>query len=174
MTADFTPDRIDRALAIIAACGADPARWPDEDHASVLELAEDPAVAAALAEARRLDALIDGWATAPTANGIDAEAIAALPQQLPVSKPIAAPPPPPAPARGVRAWLAGSAMAAAAATMLILAIPQRVDPTALPIAGVGAETMASAGSAVTTTPGGAGDADFAAVFTPTADEEDLI
>lgn len=174
MTADFTPDRIDRALAVIAACGADPARWPDDERAGLLELADHPIIAAALAEARRLDVLIDGWAMAATVQGIDAEAIAALPQHQPVPKPIDAPPPPQNSAGGGRAWLAGGAMAAAAATLLILAVPQRIDPTGLPTPRAGAETMASAGSAVTATPGEAGDAAFAAVFTPTADEEDLI
>ncbi|KPF79723.1 hypothetical protein IP88_01410 [alpha proteobacterium AAP81b] len=153
MTPDLPPTDIDRALAVIAACGADPARWPAEERAALLALATHPAVAAALAAARRLDDLLGDWATAPVASHCDAAAIAALPQAAPMLAP--------------RRWLAGGAMAAAAAVALVLAMPARVDRST-------DDSMASAASAVAATPGEDGDAGFAAVFTPTADEEDLI
>jgi hypothetical protein len=52
----------DRALEIIAASGADPARWPDEERASIERLAEqDAGVAAALRRAAALDSAIAQW-----------------------------------------------------------------------------------------------------------------
>ena len=56
----------DRAFEIVAAYGANAARWPDDERAGVLALAAaDPELAAARANAAQLDTLLDDWALAP-------------------------------------------------------------------------------------------------------------
>ena len=56
-----------RALEIIAAYGADPARWPAAERAALRALAARPAVAAALVNAAALDGLLGDWARADVA-----------------------------------------------------------------------------------------------------------
>ena len=69
----------DRALEIIAVCGADAARWPVTEAATLLALAEnDVVVASALADARQLDGLLAYWAVASVSARIDLAAITRL------------------------------------------------------------------------------------------------
>ncbi len=151
----------DRALEIIAAYGADARRWPADDRAAVLALAGDPQVAAALASARALDAVLADWAAAPVMGSLDLAAITRQPQQRPVAH------------VARRGWIIGGAMAAAIAGVIALA-PAR-DTTSTQIASVSNLSNATVPSA--TVPGGPTGSDaeaFAYVFTPTADEDDLI
>jgi hypothetical protein len=144
------------ALAIIDSHGADPARWPEADRPALLALAAtDARVGAALAEARALDAMLGDWAGEVAPATFDLAAITRLPQEQ-LARP--------------RRWLAGGALAAAAAAALIVLAPMAGNvstPAAVPSAmasnqGVGGEVIGSDAEA------------FAEVFTPTADEEDLI
>ena len=50
--------QLERLLAVIDAHGADPARWPAAERASLEALARSPGVARQLAEARALDAVL--------------------------------------------------------------------------------------------------------------------
>ncbi|OYU15725.1 MAG: hypothetical protein CFE37_04100 [Alphaproteobacteria bacterium PA4] len=150
-----TPFTIEQALAIIAAHGGDAARWPDDARPGVLALAGDPAVAAALADARALDALLADWAGADAPlPALDVAAITALPQQR-------------APRR-LPLWLGGGAIAAALAAVLVLAMPEAAPPESQ----IAQSTATTAPSAAVT--GNDADVVFATVFTPTQDEEDLI
>ncbi len=152
---------IDRALEIIAAHGADARRWPADERAAVLALAADPQVAAALAEARDLDAMLADWAVAPAMGTIDLAAITRQPQQQAM------------PQTASRGWILGGAMAAAIAGVIALA-PAR-DTTSTQIASISSFSNATVPSA--TVQGGPTGSDaeaFAYVFTPTADEDDLI
>jgi hypothetical protein len=141
----------------LASHGADPARWPAEDRAALLALAgRDPAVAAALAEARELDLLLNDWAAAPAPlAGIDAGAITALPQQRPAVAP-----------RWRPALLAASLALVVAVGGWLGTDVQRTARTQTEIAAAAPPSAAAA----------AGEADlaFAYVFTPTAAEEDVI
>ncbi len=150
----------DSALAILASHGADPARWPQDVRAALLALAaRDPVVAAALAEARALDAALDGWATAPAPLlAVDVAAITSLPQARPRLRPAASGWRPALMAAGlalmlvVGSWLGAGARFGSDAAVSVAAAP---PPSA------GAEPAEA-------------DAAFAYVFTPTAAEEELI
>jgi hypothetical protein len=144
------------ALQIIESHGGDPLRWPEADRAALLALAaSDARIGTALADARVLDAMLDGWAGDVAPARFDLAAITAAPQEQ-VARP--------------RRWLAGGALAAAAAAVLIVLAPMAGDvstPASVPSAtasnqGIGGEVIGSDAEA------------FAEVFTPTADEEDLI
>jgi hypothetical protein len=144
------------ALQIIESNGGNPARWPEADRVAVLALAEvDAGVGRALAEARAIDAMLHDWASDVAPAQFDLAAIARAPQEKP------APP---------RRWLARGALAAAAAAAIIVLAPMAGNfstpatvPSATVIAtGAGSEAIGSDAEA------------FAEVFTPTADEEDLI
>lgn len=146
------------ACAILASHGADPARWPAENRAALLALAaSDAMVAAALAEARALDALLGDWASAPVPiKGVDAAAITALPQQ--------------GPARRATGWRPAAMAASLALVMAVGGWLGMADQfTAQPQTEIASAALPSAAAE-------AGDADlaFAYVFTPTAAEEDLI
>lgn len=149
---ELTPEA---AIAIIASHGADPARWPDEVRASLLALAaRDPQLAAALAEARALDADLAGWLAAPVP--LAAVDIAAITAQRQESVPVARR------AAGWRPALVAASLTMVLATAGWLAMPGTKSPDAAarpPLA------VAEAGDA---------DLAFAYVFTPTAAEEDLI
>ena len=146
----------DRALEIIAAYGADPARWPAEDRAAVLALAGKPAVAAALTDARALDALLGDWATAPVA-GVPFDATR-------LTSPVA-------PRR--RGWIAAAALAAAAAAAVIFGPTRTVTPT--PAAPqIAMNTPQTAMPSAMVSGEDSSDAGFAYVFTPTVDEDALI
>ena len=155
MTA-LTPEA---AIAIIASHGADPARWPADAAAPLLDLAaSDADVAAALADARTLDADLAGWlAATPALAVVDVAAITAMPQErpAPVSRP----------AFGWRPALLAASLTMMIATAGWLAMPGAPE-SASPIAS-------------TRSPSAVAEADetdlvFAHVFTPTAAEEDLI
>jgi hypothetical protein len=158
VTEDRAPEM--RALDVIASYGADPARWPAEERAAVLALASRPAVAAALADARALDALLDDWARAD---------VAAAPFDAAQLTPRAAPV---APARR-RGWLAAGAMAAAVAAAVVLTPMGAVtpQPDAPQVAMISPQTTVPSAT-VASEPGS--DAEFAYVFTPTVDEDALI
>ncbi|OYQ24714.1 hypothetical protein CHU93_15245 [Sandarakinorhabdus cyanobacteriorum] len=150
------------ALDIIASHGADPARWPADQRAALLALAaSDAAVAAALADARAIDAALTDWLNAPLpAMAVDVAAITAQPQQMPQQMPHAP---------ATRRWMPA---AVAASLALVVAVGGWLGLQ--PQSGNGAPTIAAA------TPPSAGveqaeaDAAFAYVFTPTAAEEELI
>lgn len=150
---------IDRALEIIASHGADARRWPVAESAQILAMAHDPRIVAALAEARSMDALLGDWAVDAAPDGrIDLSAITGLPQQRRQSQP------------AWRGWIAGGAVAAAVAALAVLA-PMRTASTTQ-IAMISNVTVPSA-----TVESGlaSSDADaFATVFTPTADEDEVI
>lgn len=59
MTTDERQDELQRLAAVLEAYGADPARWPAAERASLTALtAADPRAAALVAEARALDRLL--------------------------------------------------------------------------------------------------------------------
>ena len=154
----MTPER---ALEIIDAYGADSRRWPAEEREALTLLAmADPVVAAALAEARGFDTLLKGWASdvAP-ASPIDAEAL--IPRVA-------------TPARRT-GWLLGAAMAAAL-TGLLVTTPWNRAPQG-PAVTIAANDIPN----VSPVPSATGESEalaetevFATVFTPTADEDQLI
>ena len=148
-----------RALEIIAAMGADSARWPDDERAGVLALASRPAVAAALAAAASLDALLGDWACAEvTTAPFDAARLVPAPVVVSV--------------RPRRRWLAAGAMAAAVAAAAVLTPIAAVSPPN-PAAQVAAVSPLPVPSATAGSDDGS-DAEFAYVFTPTVDEDALI
>ena len=72
----------DRTHEIIGAYGGNPDRWPESERAVTLaQVAADPALRATLAEARGLDAVLDGWARRDF--GGDAAAVAERVLRLP-------------------------------------------------------------------------------------------
>lgn len=147
------------ALELIAAYGADAARWPQDRREAVLAFAaSDAAVADALAEARRLDALLAGWARDVPARSFEVDAL------LPAGRPVAAP------VRGWRAprWLGGGALAASVAVALLLGLGGQQQDFAVRDGGTPSPALESASGQPESMD------DFALIFTPTADEEDLI
>jgi hypothetical protein len=150
----------DRALEIIAALGADRARWPADERDAVLALCGRPRVAAALAEAASLDALLGDWARAD---------VAAAPFDSAALVPPAAVA---APALRPRRWLAAAALAAAVAAAVVLA------PIVGPAPVAGPQRVQTVSETPVPSATGAGedgdDAAFAYVFTPTVDEDALI
>jgi len=154
----------ERALAIIAAYGAASYSWPADERAAVQELAiADPAVAAALAEARSLDALLAGWAGA-AAPGTPIDIATLMPAQA--ARPL----------RHHRVWWAGAA-AAAAVIALVLQLPPDSSTSVTAPAAVAVASIAHSTPALTAAGQSQAGADaeaFAAVFTPTADEDQLI
>ncbi len=144
------------ALEIIASHGADPARWPADVRGALLDMVDDAAVAAALADARALDALLADWADAPAEGAIDVAAITALPQQGMA----------PRRAAGWRPALLAASLALVVAVGGWLGLSGSMN-----VAG-GARVAAVSPSAEPAV--GEADVAFAYVFTPTAAEEDLI
>jgi hypothetical protein len=169
---DFEAQRAE-ALAVIGAYGADAARWPVERRAAVLALAaSDLVVAEALAEARRLDALLCGWAGDVPVRRFEAAALLpAAAVGLPVRQ------------RTLR-WLGGGAIAASVALAVLLGVPgPQGTGTGTGLGGGGPETelVASGGGDISrqvSLGSASGQSEpiegFALVFTPTAYEEDLI
>jgi hypothetical protein len=157
----MTPER---AFEIIDAYGADSARWPDEARAALLALAaSDADVAAAVAQARRLDAVLGGWAGDVAPREFDLAAITRTPQETPAATRKG-----PLPLR----WITGGALAAAVAAGLIILAPMQraADPV---VASLSPEKSAPSAAATGKAIGNEADA-FASVFTPTPDEEELI
>jgi hypothetical protein len=154
----------ERALEIIDAFGADSRRWPAEEREALTLLAmADPAVAAALAEARGFDTLLKGWATdvAPAAP-IDAGTLIPAPVRAAT------------PSRGASWWLGGAI--AAALTGLLVTTPWSQAPQG-PAVTIAANDIPN----VSPVPSATGESEalaetevFATVFTPTADEDQLI
>jgi len=149
------------ALELIAAYGGDVARWPLEARTGVLALAgADPVVAAALADAQALDTLLAGWAADVPGRQFEAAALIPMSRELP-------------PARRLRArWFAGGTLAASVAAALLLVMPgqQLAEPAGQEFAGQVSSQVSlglASGQAVSMD-------DFALIFTPTADEEELI
>lgn len=137
---------IDRAIEIIDAYGADPARWPDEERLQAQTLAVHPRVAAALADAASLDRDLALWASRPVPLGdplgAAAVALAARPARV-------------MPWR----WAAGGGIAAALLAGFLLITPQTVAVK---------EPSVSVASSVSD------EQAFASLFTPTPDEENSI
>ena len=148
------------ALAILASHGADPARWPAQDRAALLALAgSDAAVAAALADARALDAMLASWAAAPVPPArIDTAAITGLPQLRPVQA---------GPVRGWRPALLAASLALVVAVGGWIGFAGQYDRQA-------ATEIATAPPSSAGVVAGEADLAFAYVFTPTAAEEDVI
>lgn len=138
-----------RAGEIIAAYGADPARWPDAERATALGVvAASPALRAAQAAAAVLDADLAAWATAPVAPG-DAGVAAARATPRP---------------RPYLRWAGGTGIAAAVAAGLVLLAPvHRPAPSAARVATLAAPAAGTYDAAA-----------FAQVFTPTPDEEQVL
>lgn len=61
MTDSFTPARF---AALAEAYGSVVARWPEAVRAEALVMAREPAMQAILADAERLDAMLDAWRVA--------------------------------------------------------------------------------------------------------------
>ncbi|MCW5729375.1 MAG: hypothetical protein KIT20_01360 [Alphaproteobacteria bacterium] len=79
--------RLERLQQIIDAYGADPARWPGAELAAAEALLARSAEArAALAEARRLDDMLDAW-TAPAPDPWAAQRIAGAAHELAQRRP---------------------------------------------------------------------------------------
>ncbi len=147
-----------RALEIIAAMGADPARWPADERAHVAALASRPMIVAALREAAALDALLDDWAQ-PGVAAMPFDAAALIPAAS-----VAA-----APAQQRRWWAAGAVAVAVAAAVVLAPMPGAV-PTTQTARSISEDPVMSA-----TGTSEAGDAAaFAYVFTPTVDEDAVI
>lgn len=168
----------EQALALIESFGGDPRRWPDAERAALLALAgHDARVSAAIADARELDTLLVGWALAETpAWRLDDAALAAL--TAPRALPPRALPPRALPLRPLtlrplplRRWFAGGAMAAALAAGVVLVNPL-APRTGHPM--VAAATPLSSHAPNPDSVDRRADAAFGDVFTPTADEEELI
>ena len=138
-----------RAAEIIAAYGAEPARWPDAERATALHvIAADPALSAALVEARTLDAELTAWAQAPVAAGdVAAAAAVALHRVQPRRRWV------------MGGWALGTGLAASLAAGLVLLTPAH-HPATAPVAA--------------TAPSTADATAFAQVFTPTPDEEQAL
>jgi hypothetical protein len=152
------------ALELIAAYGSAPARWPQDRREAVLALAgTDPVVAGAQAEARALDALLGDWARDVAPRSFDVDVL------VPVARVFGARPAV-VTARGWRAprWLAGGALAASVAVALLLGIGGQEQQFAVRDGGTPSPSLESASGQPESMD------DFALVFTPTADEEDLI
>lgn len=146
----------DRALEIIGAYGAKPVGWPAAERAAVLAAAaHDAAVGAALAEAGELDALLRAWAADVPVRQFDVATL--LPART-----IAAP----QHSRVLR-WASGGALAATIAAVLVIAAPNLVSG----VSPLPTRIVAPLETASTDTEPLEG---FALIFTPTADEEDLI
>jgi hypothetical protein len=143
---------------IVAAYGADPARWPPAERAAATAFA----AGRDLADARAVDTAIAAWLAQPVQPLDDVTTTRAIDAAL------AAPAP--------RRWwpaLAGGAVAAALATVAI-GIPAFRDTGPAPTAAPQIAAAAPAAAPVHTDPT-QGDAAMAAlVFTPTPEEESLI
>ena len=152
----------ERAAEIIAAYGADAARWPaDERAACEAAIALHPALCAARARAARLDRALTEWARAPLHSADSAAApIGAL-----VLPPFAANDRAPV-SRGWRPLIGlglAASLAAGIALTRVGAPPRAAAPMSASVTHGATIAQADADSAL-----------FRTVFTPTPDEEDLL
>lgn len=150
----------DRAFDILAAYGADAARWPDAERAALAAaIAASPALQSALAEARARDAAI----------------LAMLPDWAPVAPDAAASAKLAVAARATAPhwgrWLGGGIAAAVAASLIAIA------PLPMPWAAApeqqGTPTTVAANAAADADPVSDAEA-YAMLFTLTPQEESLI
>ena len=140
---------VERAAEIIAAYGGDPARWPADERAAVLQLVDnDTALARARSSALVFDTELTSWARSEIDH---ADAGAAAARVLAAHQPVRQA------ARPVWRWTIGTGIAAALAVGITL-----TNPFAAPGHRPGAHSAASDAAA------------FAMVFTPTPDEEGAI
>ncbi len=157
---------VERALEILAAYGADAARWPDDERAGVLALADhDPAVKAALDEVRGLDGLLAGWASDVPLRQFDAAALVPVQTTIEHTKSGFVP--------GKMRWAGGALVAASLALVVVLM------PASQPAMMTGQDAIAEDVSIANVPLGSASDIvepmdGFAMIFTPTADEEDAV
>lgn len=138
----------DRVLELIAAFGADPARWPSAERDAALALiALRPELAAAQSEAAALDQLLVAWdapAPRPQARAAIIETARCAPQALPAAANDDEPPP-----RRIWRW-GGAGLVAASLVAALMALPlsggQSGTPATLPatpqVAGAGTPAMA--------------------------------
>lgn len=153
-----------RAIEIIAAYGAEEGRWPESERAGVVGLAQrDPAVRAALAEARALDRAIAVMVApaGPFSPRLDDQAAAAAAlkagevRHMPAGRP--------------RRWLwGGAAVAAGLAAAVLIAQPEPAR-VAAPVAGP--DTAVAATVAPANGPASEDAELFALMFTATTDED---
>lgn len=161
----------DRALEILAAYGADPARWPADEREALQALADrSPAVAQALVEARAVDAVLAGWLAEPAENVTfachdEAAARAALAEARATAVR-------PHPVR-TRRWWGGLAVAASLVAAVGLSRPS-LEP-ASPPADTGGGTIAGVQAPAPDPRDDPSEEEalFALMFTPTIDEEPL-
>jgi len=103
---------LDRLQQLLDAYGADPMRWPEEERAAALAmLARSAEARAALADAERLDAILDLAESAEPSSDLAARIVAAAPavkprrtrvvRRIAILVPLAA-------AAGLVLWLGGS------------------------------------------------------------------
>lgn len=97
MTEPLSPERF---AELADAYGGAVARWPEGVRFAALALARDPAMAAMLAEAERLDAPLDAWRVAPPSPALCAVILERRPRPW---------------GRRARLWWSGLGIAAAAA-----------------------------------------------------------
>ncbi len=160
-----------RALEILAAFGADPARWPADERAALQALAtRSPAIAQALAEARAVDGTLAGWLSEPAiavspARDDTAAALAALAEARTTGvrqRPMHA-----------RRWWGRLAVAASLAAAVGLSWPA-LDP-ATPPADTGDAIIAGVQAPASDPRDDSSEEEalLALMFTPTIDEEPL-
>ncbi len=144
----------ERAAEILAAYGADPARWPVAERAQcVTWLARDAGLAAECARAARLDRALAVWAQVPVDLDIE-RAIARATAALPAAE-----------TGRSRLWrpLLGAALAASIAGALYLAPDAGPSPPAVSSHPTVALNQRQAENDL-----------FRATFTPTPDEEAVL
>jgi len=116
-----------RFTELASAYGARPERWPEDERAAALALLEgSPDARARLAEASRLDALLDGVPAVTPSPDLAARVLAAAPRRASVHR---LPAPRPAQTR----WLAPAALGMAAAAGLAVWLV-RTPPQPTPLA----------------------------------------
>jgi hypothetical protein len=123
----MTAMTIERFTELACAYGARPERWPDDERSAALALLEgSPDARARLAEASRLDALLDDVPAVPPSADLAARVLAGAPRRATVHR---LPQARPAPKR----WLAPAALGMAAAAGLAIWLV-RMPPVPTPLA----------------------------------------
>ncbi|WP_419813832.1 hypothetical protein [Glacieibacterium sp.] len=172
MTTPHAPGRDPaRAAEIIAAYGADPLRWPDEERADVVSiLAADPALRAARKEAARLDHILDAWATGALAGALADDGQPAHREAAAAAAAAAS-----ALAPATRDWrrATGGGLFAAAAAVAAAVVVMITPTTALHSPRLQIASTATTVPHVAT-PALTDEQAFSLLFTPTPDEEEAI
>jgi hypothetical protein len=99
----MTPERLQQ---LIAAHGAEPARWPEDERAAALSMAVDHA--SALEAGRALDRALDAWVAPPPSDALRRRVLGAAPATPPWARP------------GL--WLSGAGLAAACAAGVVAGV----------------------------------------------------